>query len=270
MQRWRDLTGRRVLISGGSRGLGLALAHACAERGARLALLARDTGALGAARDQLQQRWGCEVELLCCDLRDPAQRERALEQALAGGDVDVLINNAGIIRVGAERDFSSADYASALELHFWAPLAAMRAVLPGMRRRREGRIVNISAIEGKVAFPLIVPYAASKFALTGLSNALRAELKGEQICVTTVVPGLMYDVGQRPLSNAPPWLSSLAMLPGLSTRYDRAARRVLRACLEGQRWLELDLLTRLLARADALAPESTGRLAEFALRFARR
>jgi len=87
------------------------------------------------------------------------------------GPIDVLINNAGVITTGPVTGMNLSDYQEALQTHFWAPLFAIQAVLPEMRRRGTGRIVNISSIGGKVSVPHLVPYSASKFALVGLSRA---------------------------------------------------------------------------------------------------
>jgi short-subunit dehydrogenase len=271
-ERWHDLTARQILITGGSRGLGLALAHACAQRGARVALLARDERALRVACASLQREYGRVAEPIVCDLRNRTQTEHAIARQLSRwGRVDVLINNAGIIEPGPAEHKSIADYEEAMEIHFWAPLLMMRAVIPGMQAQRAGRIVNISSVEGKVALPWIAPYSASKFALIGLSNALRAELASQNVYVTTVAPGLMRPAGEKLTpSKLPRWLARAASLPVANTTYERAARRIVRAFMHGQRWLELDLLSRLLMRADALAPETMGALLEGASRALRR
>ncbi|MEJ7710408.1 MAG: SDR family oxidoreductase [Pyrinomonadaceae bacterium] len=107
------------------------------------------------------------------------------------GGIDVLINNAGLIQVGPLEVMTLEDYEEAMRTHFWAPLYTILAVLPQMRRRQEGRIVNISSIGGKIAVPHLVPYSASKFALVGLSTGLRTELAKDKIVVTTVSPGLI-------------------------------------------------------------------------------
>ena len=107
------------------------------------------------------------------------------------GDVDVLINNAGVIQVGPLEHMEHQDFENAMATHFWGPLHLMLELIPSMRRRGFGRIVNISSIGGRIAVPHLAPYAASKFALTGLSDAVRAELAPHGIRVTTVCPGLM-------------------------------------------------------------------------------
>lgn len=260
-----QLAGRHVLITGGSRGLGLALARQCVERGARVALLARDEGALFTAREHIRAALRAHVELVACDLRDRAQTQRAAADLLARWPrVDVLINNAGIIRPGPAERKHIGDYEEAMAVHFWAPLQLMRAVIPSMRSQGGGRIVNVSSIEGKLAFPHIAPYCASKFALTGLSNALRAELARDRIYVTTVVPGLMGAAQPSPAISDRSRRLARASAAALSIGYDRAARRILRACERGQRWLELDVVTALLIRAEALAPAAVGAAMELA------
>jgi short-subunit dehydrogenase len=269
---WRNFEGRKVLITGGSRGLGLALARLLVADGAQVALLARSEATLQAARRELREQLGAEVELLPCDLREPAQLEAAIAGLLQRwGDLDVLINNAGIIATGTLEHSSLGEYEEAMAVHYWAPLCATRAVLPGMIARGEGRIVNISAIEGRVAMPLIAPYSASKFALTGLSNALRAELAPRGVYVTTVVPGLMHPAASAAgdasvEAGVPRWIARLARAPLVSTSYERAAQRIARACRRGERWLVLDGLTRLLLIADALAPAALGAGMELASR----
>src|SRR5207302_995684 len=107
------------------------------------------------------------------------------------GRLHVLINNAGVIQVGPMEEMTLADYEDTMQTHFWAPLFTTLSVLPALRRQGEGRIVNISSIGGKIAVPHLLPYSASKFALTGFSEGLRAELLKDGIYVTTVCPGLM-------------------------------------------------------------------------------
>jgi short-subunit dehydrogenase len=262
--RWvrRQLQGleqSHVLITGGSRGLGLALAQQFSRRGARVALLARSEAGLQAARAQIRRELDVEVEILVCDLRDRAQTERAAADLLARWPrIEVLINNAGIVRPGPAEHKQLSEYEDAMAVHFWAPLQLMRAVIPRMRQQGGGRIVNVSSVEGKVAFPHIAPYCASKFALTGLSNALRAELARDRIFITTVAPGLMGPgLRAEGIAREHRWIAR-ASAAALSIGYERAARSIVRACTRGQRWLELDLLTRLLIRADAFAPGMVG------------
>jgi NAD(P)-dependent dehydrogenase (short-subunit alcohol dehydrogenase family) len=186
-----DLRKKTVLITGGSRGLGLVLARQFADQGARIIICARAAEELKRAREDLQSR-GAEVLAIECDVTNRAQVAEMMSAIRDfAGSVDVLVNNAGIIQVGPLEVMTREDFERAMNVHFWGPLNTMLAVLPEMRRRRQGRIVNISSIGGKLAIPHLIPYCASKFALAGLSSGMRAELWKEGIKVTTVCPGLM-------------------------------------------------------------------------------
>src|SRR5919202_4487075 len=158
-----DFRGKTVLITGGSRGLGLVLARELAKEGARLSLCARDPRELERARADLAAR-GAEVSVFPCDVTDRAQVADWVRVARDRfGHVDVLINNAGVIEVGPLETQTLADYEEAMQTHFWGPLYTILAVLPEMRRQQAGRIVNISSIGGRIGLPHLVPYCASKF-----------------------------------------------------------------------------------------------------------
>src|SRR6266496_2566016 len=180
-----------VLITGGSRGLGLVLARHICARGGNVALIARDHEELARAKADLSPRGG-EVLTIECDLLDTGQIQAAVRRVIDRfGKIDILINNAGIIEVGPLEHLTPEDFNRAMRLHFWAPYELISLVVPEMRIWGGGRVVNISSIGGKVAVPHMASYSASKFALTGLSDALRAELARDNIYVTTVAPGLM-------------------------------------------------------------------------------
>ncbi len=199
--------------------------------------------------------------------------ERALEEVIERyGRVDVLINNAGRIQVGPADHMRLEDYEEAMAVHFRGPLRAMLAAIPHMRRQHGGRIVNISSIGGKIPVPHLAPYVASKFALTGLSSSLHAELARHDIVVTTVSPGLMRTgspinasmKGQHAAEFA--WFAASDSLPGLSMDATRAAARILDACRQGRAELVLTLPARLAVALYGLAPDTVVRLATFANR----
>ena len=177
------------------------------------------------------------------------------------GRVDVLINNAGIIQVGPIDHMKISDYEDAMLTHFWGPLYMMLAAIPHMRRQNAGRIVNISSIGGKISVPHLVPYSASKFALAGLSEGLRAELARHNIVVTSVYPGLMRTgspvnamfKGQRPQEYA--WFAISDSLPLASISPEGAARQILRACRYGDAELVITLQAKLAVLARTAAPE---------------
>jgi NAD(P)-dependent dehydrogenase (short-subunit alcohol dehydrogenase family) len=258
-----DLRGKVVLVTGGSRGLGLALAREMAQRGARLAICGRDEESLERARASLA-RFGAEVIAVPCDITDRAAVQRLIER-VAGelGSVDVLINNAGVIEVGPAETMAVADYEEAMATNFWGMLYPTLAVLPEMRRRKSGRIVNITSIGGKLGIPHLLPYSASKFAAVGFSQGLRTEVAADGIRVVTVVPGLMRTGsprnaifrGQHRAEYA--WFSISDSLPGLSISAERAARKIVDACVRGDVEVLFPVTTRLAAVANAVAPSVT-------------
>jgi short-subunit dehydrogenase len=261
--RYMDLHGKVVLITGGSRGLGLVLARELAREGVRLAICARDESELDRARRSLQQS-GAEVVTVRCDVTDKEQVERTVRSVQRHfGSIDVLINNAGVIEVGPLDVMTEADYEEAMRTHFWAPLHATLAVLPDMRRRGRGRIVNISSIGGKISVPHLLPYSASKFALVGFSEGLRAELLKDGIYVTTVCPGLMRTgspdhatfKGQHRAEYT--WFSISDALPPFSMSAERAARKIIRACQYGVAEVVLSLPAKIATTMHDLFPGLT-------------
>jgi short-subunit dehydrogenase len=182
------------------------------------------------------------------------------------GQIDVLINNAGVIQVGPIEVMTHDDFERAMQAHFWAPLHTILAVLPSMRQRGQGRIVNISSIGGKIAVPHLVPYSASKFALVGLSKGLRTELMKDGIVVTTVCPGLMRTgsprnadfKGQHRFEYA--WFSISDALPLLTVSAENAARQIVRACKRGQAELVISIPAKIAVLFDALLPGAMSRM----------
>jgi NAD(P)-dependent dehydrogenase (short-subunit alcohol dehydrogenase family) len=262
-----DFSGRVVVITGGSRGLGLALARQCASEGARLCLLARDERELDRAKRLLEEEYpSVEVMALRCDVRHQDEvREtvgRILGEWLA---IDVLLNVAGIIQVGPLDNMQIGDFENAMATHFWGPLHMMLETIPSMRRRGFGRIVNVSSIGGRIAVPHLAPYSASKFALVGLSDAMRAELASNGIQVTTVSPGLMRTGSPR---NAQikgqywkeyAWFALADSIPGISTSAENAASRIIEACRHGDPALTITIPAKAAVVANAVAPGAVAR-----------
>ena len=261
-----DFKDRVVLITGGSRGLGLVMARQLAAEGARLALLARDEQELAQARQDLAA-YGPELMVFPSDVRDQAQAAEAVERVVTRfGRLDVLINNAGVIQVGPLENMQRDDFAEALAVHFWGPLYLTLAAIPHMQQQGGGRIVNISSIGGKVAVPHLLPYSASKFALTGLSDGLRAELAKDNILVTTVSPGLMRTgshvnalvKGQHQREFA--WFAILGALPVTSTTAEHAAAAIIDACRYGDAQRIITLPARLLTTFNHFFPETMAQI----------
>jgi len=256
-----DLKDKTVLITGGSRGLGLVMAREFAREGSRVALCARDEQELDQARLDVEQL-GAEVMVVPCDVTSKNDVNEMISTINSRfGAVDVLVNNAGVIQVGPIEVMTHEDFELAMQAHFWGPLNTIMAALPAMLERRSGRIVNISSIGGKVSVPHLVPYSASKFALVGLSKGLRAELMKDGIKVTTVCPGLMRTgsprnadfKGKHQFEYA--WFSISDALPLLTVSAENAARQIVRACKRGDAELVISIPAKIAVLFDALFPE---------------
>jgi NAD(P)-dependent dehydrogenase (short-subunit alcohol dehydrogenase family) len=261
-----SFAGRVVLITGGSRGLGLVLARMLVDEGARVAILARDPAELERAAIELEARGGGLVMPLRCDVRRRADVRAAIDTLVERwGTIDVLINNAGVIQVGPLDHMHREDFENAMATHFWGPLHMMLETVPIMRRRGFGRIVNISSIGGRIAVPHLAPYSASKFALVGLSDAVRAELEPHGIRVTTVAPGLMrtgspvnaHFKGQHAAEYA--WFKVASSIPGLTIAAESAARRIVEACRYGDPVLTITANAKIAAAANGVLPGAVAR-----------
>jgi short-subunit dehydrogenase len=256
--------GKVALVTGGSRGLGFEMARQiCAQKG-KVAILARDRKELDRAQADLVSADG-QVMTVQCDLLESAQIQSAVQQTLeCFGKIDILINNAGIIQIGPLEHMMIEDFDRALRLHFWAPFVLQMLIVPQMRANGGGRIVNISSIGGKIAVPHMAPYSASKFALTGLSDAIRAELSRDNIFVTTVTPGMMRTgshihakfKGDR--SAEYKWFETSSRLPLASISAERAARKILTACRKGKPALVMPSTAHFIIAANALFPNLIG------------
>jgi NAD(P)-dependent dehydrogenase (short-subunit alcohol dehydrogenase family) len=255
-----DARGKVAIVTGGTRGLGLLIADELARLGAKVAVCGRDRDALAHAEQRLRAHRG---EVLACEV-DLAKREDAEafvdEVAATFGGIDLVVNNAGIIQVGPLEQDTVERFEEAMRANFWSAAVVTLRALPWLRRSGAGRITNITSIGARIAVPHLLPYTASKFALIGLSEGLRAELAGSGVRVVTIVPGLMrtgsfynaeFAGKQREELT---WFSVLASAPLLSMNAKRAARRVVRATLRGDALVHLGLSGYLGALAHAIAP----------------
>lgn len=255
-----DLRGQVVLITGGSRGLGLAIAEECARQGARLVLCARNEQELERARRDIEQM-GAEVLAVPCDVGRREQVQWMVAQALTRfGRIDVLINNAGVIMVGPFQTQTLNDFEEAMDTMFWSTVYTTLAVLPHMLARKSGRIVNITSIGGKVSVPHLLPYNAAKFAAVGFSEGLHAELSKEGIKVTTVVPSLMRTgshvnaMFKGKHTGEYTWFSLGASLPIAAMSARRAARRIVRAARVGETEVLLGWQAQIVGRLHGVMP----------------
>ena len=268
----RRLDGRVVVITGSSRGLGLALAEECARRGGRVVLNARRADELEEARQRIAS-FGPEPLAVVCDVRDREQARRLIERATERfGRVDALINNAGVISVGPLEAQTLDDFRDAMDTMYWGTVYTTTAVLPQMRARREGDIVNITSIGGKVSVPHLLPYNGAKFAAVGFSEGLHAEVSKDGINVLTVVPGLMRTGSpERALFRGDPeaehtWFDLAASLPVTSTSAERAARLIVDAMLRRKTELIITPQAQVAARVHGSFPGAVVRMASVANR----
>ena len=255
-----DFRGKHAVVTGGGRGLGLILARQLADAGARLTICSRDADELARAEAELTDR-GAQVFAAECDVtaRDRVREFIAVARQ-KNGPVDVLVNNAGVIRVGPLEEMREEDFEQSLLTHFWGPVYTTLEVLPEMKARGSGRIVNISSFGGKVAVPHLLPYCSGKFALTGFSDGLRAEVAEHGVAVTTVCPGLMRTgshinaefKGRHEEEYA--WFALGAGMPGLSMNAERAAAKILAACARGDAEAVLGWPAKVAVAARGIAP----------------
>jgi NAD(P)-dependent dehydrogenase (short-subunit alcohol dehydrogenase family) len=260
---------RVVIITGGARGFGLAIARALAPEGPRLFLLSRTGAELAEAKADLQTR-GAWVETIGCDIRECEAVNEAVERVVAmAGRVDVLINNAGIIQMAPFENTQIEDFEDSLDTHFRGPLYLIRACLPHMSRG--ARIVNIASVGGRVAVPHMLPYCVGKFALVGLSDGLRAELAKDGIAVTTVSPWLMVTGSHRNvLTRGQRKQEARLFAVGSAVAgvdVDRSARGVVHACREGRARFNPGWPADLAVLANAVAPELFETAMSMAVRF---
>lgn len=268
-----EFAGKVVLITGGSRGLGLVLAREFAFENAKIAICARNSEELKRAKEDLEER-GAEVYEAVCDVRNQDEVNDFVERVYTHfGRIDVLVNNAGVIQVAPLDNQTQTDFEEAMRVHFWGAFYTMQAVIPLMKNQGAGRIVNIASIGGKVAVPHLAPYCASKFALVGLSNAMRGELSQDNIYVTTVCPGLMRTgshinatfKGKNNLEFA--WFSLGNASPLTSVSAENAAKQIVKAAKNGDAELIISFQAEILAKMNAMFPELTTEILALANHF---
>jgi short-subunit dehydrogenase len=184
-----DLHGARVLLTGASSGIGRALALQLAGQGARLVLASRDRGRLEELASLVRDRDG-EAIVAPADVADAAQRAGLVEAARTGlGGLDILVNNAGVGAMGFFGDDGEERLRRLFEVNFFATTELTRRALPLLREGKQPMIVNVASVLGRRAIPGCTEYCASKFAVVGWSESLRAELASQGVHVLVVCPG---------------------------------------------------------------------------------
>lgn len=218
-----SFTGKTVLVSGASRGIGLSTARRFASMGAQVGLVASNAQRLAAGAAAVQGTH----HIVAADLADPAECSRAVEEVSAAlGPIDVLVSCAGVLRRDFVEDVTPADFENSYRLHVGAAIWLTQGVLEGMRERGFGRIVLVSSELGLIGGPSYASYCASKWAMVGLGEVLAHELKGSGVRATVVCPG---DVRTDQLSEEHEWGPTGGVTPEKAMSPDYVARAVVRA-----------------------------------------
>lgn len=247
----RELSGKRILITGASSGIGEALARDAARRGCRVVIAARSRDKLQALADELSKA-GAEVLAVPTDVTKPDDRAKLFEEAVARfGGLDIVINNAGVAAHGHFVDLDSEILRKTFEVNFFAVAENCRLAIPVLANGQQPIIVNVSSMCGRRGMPAWTEYSASKFAVCGFSEALRAELVRFGIDLLLVVPGLTNS------SFGDHLLARKGRMPaqfshGLPTA--EVARRILEAVIKNKHELRLERDARLVLLVNWLAP----------------
>ena len=256
------MNGKVVLITGGSRGLGLQLAREFGFGGASVVICARGREGLDRAVAELSGR-GVRAHGVVCDVTDPDAIEDLLDEAERHfGRLDVVVNSAGIMRVGPQETLSDDHFRQAMDVMFWGPFHLSRAAVDRLRPTR-GTIVNITSIGAYLSVPHMLPYSTAKHAWAALSEGMAAETAGTGVRVTTVVPGLMRTGSHRGVvftgdpEREYAWFALAAGLPLVSVSAEHAARRVVRATAGRRGFLVISPMARAGMAAHGVAPGLT-------------
>lgn len=273
-RRERNLRGEIALITGGSRGLGLALARELLDAGCRVAICARDEEELAKASRQLGGIDAGVFTVVCDVSNRDAVRDMVQKVQGWAGRIDILVTNAGEISVSPLEHLEIEDFERAMAVMFWGTIHPTLEVLEGMKTRRHGRIAHITSIGGKVAIPHLLPYCCAKFAAVGFSEGLRPEVARHGVKVTTIAPGLMRTgshlqarfKGNQPAESA--WFSLAATMPGISMSAERAAKQIVTALERGRSEKILSPQANLLALLQSISPGAVSSLLSLATRLA--
>lgn len=181
--------GKRILVTGGSSGIGLAFASRAAGLGAEVVLFARRAAGLDAARTEIERVCPeARVDSFAVDVADANEVNRRIARLLESAPVDILINSAGLIVPGRFVDLSLEDFQTMIGVNFLGTVNVCKAIVPHFMARRTGHVINVSSLAGVIGIYGYTAYAASKFAIVGFSQALRAELWPLDVRVSVVMP----------------------------------------------------------------------------------
>ena len=247
------LQNKTILITGASQGIGAAAARAFAEYRVNLALLARSEQRIQDLAAELNQKLGVQALAIAADVSRPEDVQQAVAQTMAAfGRIDILVNNAG---VGMSSPVGEIDYEKAhqlFEINYWGALRMTEAVLPDMRARQDGLIINISSIVGRRSMPGISVYCASKFALNAFSESIRLELKPDNVRVVSFYPGVTATNFGDNLLTGPNTIQGSGRAKVTSA--EDVARAIVRAAIKEPRDAYATLFDRVFVQVSTLAP----------------
>ena len=184
-----DLGGKTALVTGAGSGLGFAMAQGLAEAGARVVLNGRNVARLETAAATLREK-GLSIATASFDVADSASVDAGIRDVIARFDaIDILVNNAGVQHRAPIEEFSDADWRRVMATNLDAPFFLARAVVPAMKARRSGKIINIGSLMSSLARPTTIPYQASKGGIAMLTRGLAIELAPHNIQVNAIAPG---------------------------------------------------------------------------------
>jgi short-subunit dehydrogenase len=221
------LAGARVVVTGASRGIGAQLASKLAAKGARVALVARSHDAIAKLAADLGG------DAYPADLADASTLEPLVRAIETDGAIDVLVNNAGVDLTGALTELEPDRIQELIAINLVAPMLLSRAVIPAMRARGNGHIMNVSSLAGTNALPGLAPYSTSKAGLSHFTAALRAECKGTGITTTLAVIGPVESTMMQSLHGHPPTERALARLAHLRLAVELDMDTVVDALVDG-------------------------------------
>jgi NAD(P)-dependent dehydrogenase (short-subunit alcohol dehydrogenase family) len=266
-RRWIELRDRVVVITGSDSGFGLIQARQVAAQGAMVVLAARDGERLEAAAEAVRREGARDVLAVPTDVSKPDEAGRLIDLTVGRfGRIDVLINTAGLMLVGAEPTLTLDDLRSLMDVNFWGAVHTSRAALPHMRNAQFGRIANVSSIGGRFAVPHMLPYTVSKYALTGYTKGLRLEALRDNVFVTGIYPSTIRTGGHRHAwfkgnqEAEYSWFSLGDVIPGLAISAEKAARMAIRAIQCGDPEVIIGLPARLTIAIDGLMPNWSAEL----------
>lgn len=250
--------GKNIIITGGSSGIGRGLALRLAEEGANLALVARDPERLTRAREEILSRpsdSGSRVEVFSCDITDPEKVEQTMNN-IAGeiGSPDYLFNSAGILIGDYFENLPRDSFSEVMNTNFFGTLHFIRAVLPHFKKKESGHIINISSISGVIGVFGYASYCASKFAVVGLTETLRAELKPQGISVHLVLPPEVDTPMLKKVNQCRPRENRMLTETMSSLSVEQAVDAILKGVMRGRYLIIPGRQARILSRLSQIFP----------------